>query len=363
MNLNKMLIIVAVAAISINARPCTSLIASGSATASGRPLLWKHRDTSAESNFIHRVDEPGKIGYVGLFNGGDSLELDEAWMGMNDAGFAIMNTVAYNLPPNDPDWIDREGFVMAQALQTCRTVDDFERMLCEMPKPMGVRTNFGVIDAAGNGAYFETDDYKYVRYDLRDAHDGVMVRTNYAYSGASNEGMGYIRHQNVVDLLKAQIATGSLTPASLTEGVSRSFYNSLTGFDLNESSDSWAVDQDFVPRYSSTSSIVVEGILPGESADSQVMWANIAYPPCSYVVGVSNTEVPACVDATAADGTARAPMAIEAAELKALVFPVTRGSGSKYINLDVLRPINEENYQKSLESFSNFRRKVDKTRY
>ena len=336
--------------------PCTSLIAAGIATASGRPLLWKHRDTSADNNFVHRVDEPGKIGYVGLFNGGDSLDLSQAWMGMNDAGFAIMNTVAYNLPENDPDRADREGLIMAAALQTCRTVDDFERMLKDADKPLGVRTNFGVIDAQGNGAYFETDDYRYVRYDLADARDGVMIRTNYAYSGEPDAGMGYIRHQNVVDLLKPQIATGSLTPASLTENVSRSFYNSLTGFDLGESSDSWAVDQDFVPRHSSTASIVVEGILPGETPDAQVMWTNIAYPPCCHVVAVTCTDVPAAVDATAADGTARAPLALEAAELKALVFPVHRGSGPRYVYLDALRPINEENYQKSLEEYSKFRK-------
>lgn len=245
---------------------------------------------------------------------------------------------------------------MAQALQTCRTVDDFEQLLRRLPRPMGVRTNFGVIDAHGGAAYFETCDYSFVRYDAADARQGVMVRTNYAYSGTPDEGMGYIRHQNVVDLLQAQIDTGSLTPASLTEGVSRSFYNSLTGFDMAESSDSWAVDQDFVPRYSSTASIVVEGVLPGETADTQVMWANIAYPPCSYVVAVTNSEVPPCVDATAADGTARAPMAVEVTELKALVFPVSRGSGSRYINLEALRPINEENYQKSLETYSNFRK-------
>lgn len=355
MNLNRFLLTAAAILMAATAMPCTSLIASGSATASGRPLLWKHRDTSADNNFIHRIEEDGKIGYVGLFNGGDSINLAEAWMGMNDAGFAIMNTVAYNLPANAPSWIDREGYVMAEALQTCRSVDDLARLLDSLPKPMGVRTNFGVIDADGNGAYFETDDYKYVRYDLRDAQGGVMIRTNYAYSGTPDEGKGYIRHQNVVDLLKAQIDTGSLTPASLTEGVSRSFYNSLTGYDGNESSDTWTIDQDFVPRHSSTASIAVEGILSGDTPDSQVMWANIAYPPCGYVVAVTNDSVPAAADMAVKDGKTIAPLAAEAAELKALVFPIERGNGAKYINLDILRPISEENYQKSLESYSNFR--------
>ncbi len=163
---------------------CTSLIASGRATSSGRPLLWKNRDTDASDNYLARISKPGKIGYVGLFNAGcDSLPSGEAWMGVNDAGFAIMNTVAYNLPANSPEWIDREGAVMAQALESCRSVDDFEALLQGLPKPMGVRTNFGVIDAEGNGAYFETDDYRWTRYDLSDAPDGVLIRTNYSMSG------------------------------------------------------------------------------------------------------------------------------------------------------------------------------------
>lgn len=339
-----------------SALACTSMIISGSATASGRPLLWKHRDTAAESNFIHRVDLPGKIGYVGLFNGGDSLVLDEVWMGMNDAGFAIMNTVAYNLPENDPDWADREGFVMAHALQTCRTVNDFEKMLRMLPRPMGVRTNFGVIDAEGNGAYFETDDYNYKRYDLSDARESVMIRTNYAYSGTPNTGKGYVRHQNVIDLLSPQIRTGSITPASLTEGISRSFYNADKGFDFIETSDSRTIDIDFVPRYSSTASIVIEGLLSDENPDNQIMWANIAYPPCCHIVAVRLDDVPAEIDATAPDGSARAPLAIEAAEVKALVFSGKESDGNRYVNLDILRPVSEEEYQKSLEAYSSVRR-------
>ena len=71
----------------------------------------------------------------------------------------------------------------ALALGKCASVDDFAALLDSLPRPMGVRTNFGVIDAAGNGAYFETDDNGYTRFDLADTPDGVMIRTNYAYSG------------------------------------------------------------------------------------------------------------------------------------------------------------------------------------
>lgn len=317
---------------------CSSMIVSGSRTASGRPMIWKHRDTSAKNNFLYRVEKEGRIGYVGLFNGGDSLVLDEAWMGMNDEGFAIINTVAYNLPENKPDWIDREGYVMAQALETCRTVNDFENMLLALPKPMGVRTCFGVLDAEGNGAYFETDDYNIVRFNLDEARDGVLIRTNYAYSGTPDNGMGYIRHDNVREILKAQIETGSLSPASFVDGVSRSFYHSLTGSDALETDAEWIIDQDFVPRHSSTASIVVEGLLPGEKPDVMRMWAVLGYPPCSHAVKVGLHDIPAGVSAT--PGHPRSTINEEADELKKLVFPITRGSGRHYISVRALREIN-----------------------
>lgn len=328
---------------------CTSMIVSGRATSSGRPMIWKHRDTSADNNFLYRVEPEGGIGYVGLFNGGDSLVLDEAWMGMNDAGFAIINTVAYNLPENKPEWIDREGVVMAQALASCRTVDDFEALLLSLPKPMGVRTNFGVLDADGNGAYFEADDYNVVRFNLDESHDGILVRTNYAYSGTPDEGMGYIRHQNVLDILGPQIATSSLTPASLTEGVSRSFYHSLKGCDALEEGGRWTVDQDYVPRRSSTASIVIEGLLPGEKPEAMRMWANLGYPPSSYVVKVTLDEIPA--GATASAEHPRSTICEESMELKSTIFPIKRGSGKYYIDKDRLREINRVMHLKSLEAY------------
>ena len=53
---------------------CTSAIISGKVTKNGRPLIWKHRDTGAEQNFIARVEpKDGNHGFVALYNGGDSL--------------------------------------------------------------------------------------------------------------------------------------------------------------------------------------------------------------------------------------------------------------------------------------------------
>lgn len=339
-----------IASAPIAADACTSAIISAKASENGRPIIWKHRDTSAKNNFLYRVEKPGEIGYVALFNGATELKLDEAWMGMNDAGFAIINTVAYNLPANDPAWTDREGYVMAQALATCRTVDDFEKLLNELPKPLGVRTNFGVLDANGNGAYFETDDYKYVRFNLSDTENGVLIRTNYAYSGTPDAGKGYIRHSNVEALLATEIEYSTITPASLTEGLGRSFYNAVLDYDAYEADDSWTVDQDFIARKSSTASIAIEGLLPGEDPSKMMMWANVGYPPCSHVVPVTLTEIPEEVGPNSPKG-AYSILGLEAAEWMRQIYPIARGNGNKYINLDILREICDDEYNKSLEQY------------
>lgn len=325
---------------------CTSILVSASASATGRPLMWKHRDTGAPDNFLARVDREGRIGYVGLFNGGDSL-LREAWMGMNDAGFAIMNTASYNLMPDTCRYADREGEVMALALGQCRSLADFEALLDSLPKPMGVQANFGVMDAVGGLAYYETDDHGYKRFDVSDAPEGFIVRTNYSVSGEHPGGMGYIRYDNVYEILAEPMAAKSISPADLTEGCSRSFRHSLLGRDPMAEGDSWAVDQDFIPRYISTSSIVIEGVTPEHS--EPLMWAALGYPPCSCVQPVALRDIPA--DLGPALPGWHSPACIEANRLKDQVFHRRKGNGKRYLDLDKLRPINEAMRHKALKAY------------
>lgn len=332
----------------INALGCTSAIIGAEASLSGRPLLWKHRDTGTEHNFVARVDRQGQIPYVALFNGGDSL-LAEAWMGLNAEGFAIMNTASYNLAPDTASYKDREGYLMSEALAKCSTLRDFENLLDSLPKPMGVQANFGVIDASGAGAYYETDDYRYTKYSIDDTPDKLLLRTNYSCSGDSTCGMGYIRYQNAVTLLSPHIKARDITPATFTEKLSRSFYHSLLGRDPMADGDSWAIDQDFIPRRSSSASIVIEGIRQGESPTLSVMWTAIGYPPCATVIPVTVDSVPQRLQPLA-EGW-RSEECNYVLTLKRQVFPIKRGSGQRYINLNVLRPINEHRRAQSLETY------------
>lgn len=350
---------------------CTSAIISAKANPYGRPLLWKHRDTDKPDNKIEYVKatRPGEFAFVALFNAGDS-RLEEAWMGMNDVGFAIMNTASYNLKADrvPKSKMDQEGRIMARALRTCRSVDDFARLLESLPKPLGVEANFGVIDAAGNGAYFETDNKTFRRFDLADAPDGVLIRTNYSKSGRDNEGFGFCREAAAEHLLAPYIAQKSVTPEVLTEVVSRSFYHGLTQRDYVDMGDEWAVDQDFIPRASSTASIVIEGakpgldpakVKPGELADEYIMWTALGYPPVAELqpVWCKPDGVAPQLRGTLAGGHSEAGDA--ARKRQAEVFPITKGNGQKYVNLwklynaegtgycQVLAPRNREVYERT----------------
>ena len=318
--------------VSLPVYPCTSAVVSGRATPDGRPLLWKHRDASDLNNRIVRFEAAdGQLAFVGVVNGTDTLAR-EVWTGYNSAGFAVMNTASYNLKNDTSSLADCEGLVMKRALGMCRTVDDFSRLLDGWPRPIGVEANFGVIDAEGGAAYFEVNNYEVTRYDVADSPDGYLLRTNYSMSGRPDEGFGYIRYDNAERLFSQVAAERGITPEWITADCSRSFYHTLLERDF--SGDEWAVDQDFIPRRSTSASLVIEGVKRGESPSLTTMWAVLGYPPCSVVLPVwlgCKSGVPALLQAE--DDTMRSPLCEWSNALKREAFPVERGSGPHYLHM------------------------------
>lgn len=354
-------------------RACTSAIISADVNPYGRPILWKHRDTSTIDNKVEFVPaRQGELSYVALFNAGDKY-LKEAWMGMNEAGFAVMNTASYNIKDDNVSSkkMDKEGLVMTKALKTCRTIEDFARLLETLPRPMGVEANFGVIDATGNGAYFETNNHSYKRFDLKDAENGVLVRTNYSHSGRPNEGFGFVREANACHLLQPYVDTKSVTPEVLTEELSRSFYHDMNKRDYSESGDRWVIDQDFIPRYKSTATVAIEGCRPVASIAEvspemvkreYVMWTGLGYPPCSEVRAVKCERDGVDKEVRGSLANGHSPLADKAKKMRDEVFPIHKGNGDKYIDMEILfgkdgkglvnkmKEINKENYKKGREA-------------
>src|SRR4030043_2422456 len=71
---------------------CTTAVISEKATAVGKSLLWKNRDSDYPSNKEIYVKET-PFSYIAIINSEDPNGR-MVWAGMNSEGFAIMNSVA-----------------------------------------------------------------------------------------------------------------------------------------------------------------------------------------------------------------------------------------------------------------------------
>ncbi|WP_294611881.1 hypothetical protein [uncultured Bacteroides sp.] len=272
---------------------CTSAVVSGKVTPDGRPLLWKNRDTDFMRNHIDYV-KGEKYDFIAVVNS-DNAYLKEAWMGTNSAGFALMNTQSYNLV-DVKDGEERgaaNGRIIYRALEVCATVEDFCHFLDTISKPSYIEANLGVIDAKGGAVMFEVDYQKYIMYDAnnpKDAPYGYVARTNFSFAGKVNEGAGYVRYMEADQVLMKASATGSITPQFIFNDLSRSFRNRMLDIDLRSGAynrpqaSGWFVDQDFIPRSSTSCSVVVQGVKPGEKAELTTMWTLLGYSPTGIAI-------------------------------------------------------------------------------
>ena len=330
---------------------CTSGIWTGKATPDGRPLLWKHRDTGELNNRIEFFPSGNgrKYSFIGLVN--SPVQDGEVWTGTNEAGFSIMNTASYNLQSEAADLEDQEGVVMYQALGSCKTLKDFEKLLDKMKKPRGVEANFGVIDAEGGAAYYEVNNTEWRKIDVNDpkiAPEGYLIYTNHSYTGRKDEGMGYVRYNTANEIThRAWIQGVAFTPQWIFNHLSRSYYHSLLGIDLNKNPElapeGWFVDQDFIPRRSTSASIVVKGVKKGENPELTLMWTILGYPPCGMAVplfAAMGGNQPDYMLKSA--GSNNCWMCDQALERRAKVFPLSRGNGKNYFNLALARRFMQE---------------------
>ncbi len=323
----------------VDVSACTSALVSGRLTRDGRPLMWKNRDTNDLNNRIKRiVAHDGLLEFVALFDARDTRDT-AAWMGMNERGFAIMNTASYNLNHDTipEEMMDGEGVLMRMALERCSTLADFETLLDTLPRPLRVEANFGVMDSNGDAAYYETGNYKYVKFDLNDAPEGFIIRTNYSYSGDKDRGYGYIRERNALTLLSPHVAACDIEPATFTDELSRTFYNSQTGEIYNaitaNAVPEWVVDQDYIPRRISSASVVIEGIKTGEPTQLTTMWVALGYPPCAVVQPVWCGEGGVPLSLQGCGDNNHAPECDIVNARKADVFSIKRGNGMHYIHM------------------------------
>ena len=318
--------------------------------------MLKHRDTGELNNRVEYFRGP-LYTFIGLVN--SPSEGGEVWSGLNDAGFAIMNTASYNMKYDDVPLseMDREGQLMYRALGECRTLEDFELLLDALARPMGVQTNFGVIDACGGAAYYEVDNVSWIKYDVNGSEAGYRVVTNFSERGRGEDVKGYERFLTARDIMaelrSSDKVWNSLNHSDLFNSISRSYRHALTGFDFAKdwkaltrrtSFTGVGIDQDFIPRNSTSASIVFEGAAPGENPAHAVMWTVLGYPACSVALPLmvaDSDRLPSCIKSS--DSDINSEICSLALKVKSdFVFTYKVSNGDKYLRLDnILRGVGE----------------------
>ena len=263
---------------------CTSFIISGKATPSGKPMMFKHRDTGELNNRIAYF-QGKKYAFIGLMN---SPMLDcEVWSGVNEAGFCIMNTASYNLRADSLDCqMDREGELMYHALANCATIADFEVWLETYPQPWGVEANFGIIDAQGGAAYYEMNNHSWVKYDVNEETNGYRVVTNFSFAGRYEDYEGWERYQTATAIMKEAFSREKeMTAVDAINLFSRQYRHEVLDIDFDASNaPEFTVDQDFIPRRITSAVVCFEGVKPGEDPNHTVMWTALGYPACAVAI-------------------------------------------------------------------------------
>ncbi len=322
---------------------CTSFIVSGRATKDGRPLIFKNRDTKATSNVMVMV-QGERYKYVGITYYTDKRPRN-IWGGHNEVGFAIINTAAYNLNGCSGDDSDHDGWMMMRALEVCRTLADFEHLLDTLPKPLRVNSNFGVLDAEGGCAYYETGNKGFVKFDANDpqeAPDGYLVRTNHGMTGCRDIDSGVERFSAISDFMAAAHSEGKLDCEYLMASAPRYLIHGLTKRNLYEDMPADENDvrlihfADYIPRYLSSSAILIQGVAAGEAPSHTVSWTNIGWPCASVAVPlmiVDGVDLPAIVQRGEGD---KSWLCSKSIEEKLKVFNQKRGNVRDYIDLSKL---------------------------
>jgi hypothetical protein len=283
------------------ASACTVGVFAPSATTLGRPILWKNRDVDNDNQEAAWRQGP-VFAYVTDVYG--SEDTSGAWAGINEAGFAIMNSNSYNLSGFRDDADD--GEIMTQALGTCATVDDVVRIL-DSTNIIGRTTpaNFCCFDSTGRAVIFEASNTFYSKVEVNDDSLGFQLRANYSMSGDTIRLRGKSRYDRAMQIVlparrQNRIDTRFLID-TLCRDMGQTFFNpyplpfsdSLPGYQYG----SIPADSTICRRTTRSMELMI-GPRPGEPASRGMMWILLGAPEAALPIPlwVRGGEVPGAMN-------------------------------------------------------------------
>jgi ankyrin repeat protein len=267
---------------------CTIGVASGKATADGRPLLWKNRNGRGW-NYEVVYFKDGRFKYLAMVPMGDSQGIGG---GVNEFGFCTVYSAAFNLPENSEKGVNG-GNMMKWALKECVTVDDFENILKQTNVSGRTSTcNIGVIDAFGGAAIFETGNYSYTRFDATNpkvAPQGYIIRANFALTGGGD--FGRARYNRANQLWQEVVEKGQLDYRYVLRKVCRDYSgaeevsHTLPEMEATQSNTIKVLKfQNAISSHSVTYVALFHGVRQDENPSLTTFWTMMGEPVFSVAV-------------------------------------------------------------------------------
>ncbi|QDV55099.1 carcinine hydrolase/isopenicillin-N N-acyltransferase family protein [Rosistilla oblonga] len=289
---------------------CTTAVISGSATPDGRPILWKNRDYGSRLHNEMAEITGGKFKAIAVVNAGSRSSV---WMGVNEAGFCIENSLSKDLKIEGKTSGPGNGTLMRMALQTCATVADFENLLKETNNSgRATIANFGVIDAQGGAALFETGPKQYKMFDANDpkvAPRGYIVRSNFSTTAQELDANPSPAELSDVSSSDRYLRACGILELTASDGISVEEVLRQCARDLSDEQGNplpgsvngkpgtlptRIATKNTISRTTTVSAAVFHGVRPGEDPRLTTMWTMLGDPkftiavPSFVVAGVAD---------------------------------------------------------------------------
>ncbi len=268
---------------------CTIGVACARA-AGGRPLLWKNRDTGADSRNVVERRKGKRFSFLGLVNPGSR----NVWAGVNEAGFALVNAQSADLGEKGQKG-PGNGLFLAEALGSCADLGEFRALLEKTDRTgRSTHTSYGAIDARGGAGIFEVKGRSFVFFDARDGKtspEGWIVRTNFAFTGDGKRGGGMARYLRARFLWERLHSRGELRPEKVLRICARDLASpegkpyALPYARPGERLPPFSIETfSTIDRYTTRAAVVFSGVKKGEDPAGTVMWGIMGEPLFSVAV-------------------------------------------------------------------------------
>ena len=263
-------------------------IASGQATADGRPLLWINLDRP-DDRVSAAYFQGARFHFLGIIPSNDTTTV---WMGVNTAGLALVSVVSAGL---EGDSTGQSGQFLKTALALCADVQEFQNLLdITNDRRRKVKAHFGCFDKRGRAALFEVGNSTYTFFDVDDPienSDHFLIRSDFSITGVGSREEGVWRYHRAKKLFQHAIMGRMLDYKYLLQHVARDLANEeidpdpwLRSGNLVPPAAEFLDTENSLNSYNTAACCVFQGVRENEDELLTTLWIILGNPVAGVAV-------------------------------------------------------------------------------